>query len=164
MRLLAAVIAAAAVAVPTAAAAPPTVVTHEDVDFTRTIGVCGFPVIAHSVGVFTVWQWYDESGALVKERAHVEQGYTITWTNPANGRSIDTVLGGPVVVEYAPDGSYTQTVMGRERLYIAPGQGPVAMQVGRIVFEVAADGTETVPFVAGRWDLDIFPELCAYLA
>ena len=74
------------------------------------------------------------------------------------------MLGGPVFVDYYPDGSFTQIVAGRERLFIARGEGPVAKQVGRIVFVVAADGSETVPFVAGQWDLDITPELCAYLA
>jgi hypothetical protein len=88
----------------------------------------------------------------------------VTFTNPANGKSISSVLGGPVFIDFHPDGSQTQIVAGRERLFIARGEGPVAKQVGRIVFEIAADGTETVPFVAGQWDLDITPELCAYLA
>jgi hypothetical protein len=67
-------------------------------------------------------------------------------------------------VEYAADRSFTQTVAGRERLYIARGDGPIASQVGRIVFAVDAGGNETIPFIAGKWDLDLFPELCAYLA
>ena len=163
MRLLALVLLAVALA-PAAAAAPPTIVTHEDVNRTRTLDVCGFPITSHSEGVFTVWQYLDELGNVVKERYHVERSYTITLTNPANGRSIATVLGGPVFVDYYPDGSFTQVVAGRERLFIAHGQGPVGMQVGRIVFEVAADGTETIPFVAGKWDLNPFPEVCAYLA
>ena len=57
-----------------------------------------------------------------------------------------------------------QVVAGRERLFIARGQGPVASQVGRIVFEVDPAGNETVPFATPHWDLDITPELCAYLA
>jgi hypothetical protein len=163
MRLLAALF-AAAVLVPAAAAAPPTTVTHEDFDSTRTITACGFPVVVHSQGVFTTWNYLDENGTLVRQRLHVERAFTSTWTNPANGRSIESVLGGPVFVDYFPDGSFTQIVAGRERLFIAPGEGPVATQVGRIVFEVAADGSETIPFVAGQWDVDIVPELCAYLA
>ena len=164
MRLFAALVVAAALVPAAAAAAPPTTVTHQDFDSTRTVSVCGFPVVVHSEGVFTTWDYLDENGVLVRQRLHVEQAFTVTWTNPANGRSIDTVLGGPVFVDYYPDGSFTQTVVGRERLFIAPGEGPVATQVGRIVFEVAADGSETIPFVAGQWDVDIFPELCAYLA
>jgi hypothetical protein len=163
IRLLAAFVVAAAL-VPAAAAAPPTTVTHENFNSTRTVTVCGFPVVVHSEGIFTTWDYLDENGVLVRQRLHVEQAFTVTWTNPANGRSIDTVLGGPVFVDYFPDGSFTQIVAGRERLFIAPGEGPIATQVGRIVFDVAADGSETIPFVAGPWDVDIFPELCAYLS
>ena len=164
MRFLAASLAAAAVLAPAAAAAPPDVVTHTNIDSTRTIDVCGFPVVLHSEGVFTAWQYLDESGAVVRERWHVERAFTVTWTNPANGRSISSVLGGPVFNEFTPDGGLVQVVAGRERLFIARGEGPIASQVGRIVFVVDASGNETIPFVAGPWDLDITPELCAYLA
>jgi hypothetical protein len=164
VRFLAASLAAAAVLAPAAAAAPPDVVTHTDIDSTRTIDVCGFPVVLHSEGVFTVWQYLDESGAVVRERWHVERAFTVTWTNPANGRAISSVLGGPVFNEFTPDGGLVQIVAGRDRLFIARGEGPVASQVGRIVFVVDANGNETIPFVAGPWDVDITPELCAYLA
>ena len=164
MRFLAAALAAAAVLAPAALADAPDVRTHTNFDSTRTITACGFPVVIHSEGVFTVWQYLDESGAVVRERLHVERAFTVTWSNPANGRSISSVLGGPVFNEFGADGSLTQTVAGRERLFIARGQGPVASQVGRIVFVVDANGVETIPFVAGQWDLDITPELCAYLA
>lgn len=164
LRLLAAAILGALALAPAALAAPPDVVTHTDIDRTSTIGVCGFPVLVHSEGVFTLWQYLDDSGAVVRERYHVERAFTVTWTNPANGKSISSVLGGPVFTEYFADGSITQIVAGRERLFIARGDGPIAAQVGRIVFHVAPGGTETVPFVAGQWDLDITPELCEYLA
>ena len=114
--------------------------------------------------MFTAWQYLDDNGAVVHERWHVERAFTVTWTNPANGKSIASVLGGPVFTEYFADGSITQVVAGRERLFIAKGEGPIAKQVGRIVFHVAPDGTETVPFATPQWDLDINPELCAYLA
>jgi hypothetical protein len=164
MRFLAALLVAAAILVPTALADAPDTRTHTNFDSTRTITACGFPVQIHSEGVFTVWQYLDESGAVVRERLHVERAFTVTWSNPANGKSISSVLGGPVFNEFGADGSLTQTVAGRERLFIARGEGPIAAQVGRIVFVVAPDGTETIPFVAGQWDLDITPELCAYLA
>jgi hypothetical protein len=164
MRFLAAALAAAAVLAPAALADAPDVRTHTNFDSTRTITACGFPVVIHSEGVFTVWQYLDENGAVVRERLHVERAFTVTWSNPANGKSISSVLGGPVFNEFGADGSLTQTVAGRERLFIARGEGPIASQVGRIVFVVDAAGNETVPFVAGPWDLDITPELCAYLA
>lgn len=164
MRFLVASLVAAAVFAPAALADPPDVVTHTNFDSTRTIDVCGFPVVLHSEGVFTVWNYLDENGNVVRQRLHVERAFTVTWSNPANGKSISSVLGGPVFNVFGPDGSLTQTVAGRERLFIARGEGPIASQVGRIVFVVDAGGNETVPFVAGQWDLDITPELCAYLA
>lgn len=154
---------AAALAAP-AAAAPPFTIEHFDVDFTRPAPFCSFPTIAHSEGVLTVKTYRDETGAVVKEVANVQQSFTITYTNPANGKSISTVLGGPVFTEFGADGSFTFTIAGRERLYVAPGQGPVASQVGRLVVHVAADGTETVLFEAGKWDDSVFPGVCAYLA
>jgi hypothetical protein len=164
LRLLVAAFLAALMLAPAALAVPPDVVTHTNIDRTSTVGVCGFPVLVHSEGVFTAWQYLDENGALVRERWHVERAFTVTWTNPANGKSISSVLGGPVFTEYFADGSITQVVAGRERLFIAKGEGPVAAQVGRIVFHVDPAGTETVPFATPQWDLDINPELCAYLA
>lgn len=164
MRLLVAALLGALALAPAAFAAPPDVVTHTPINRTSTIDVCGFPVQVHSEGIFTAWQYLDEAGNVVRERWHVERAFTVTWTNPANGSSISSVLGGPVFTEYFPDGSIRQIVAGRERLFIARGQGPVASQVGRIIFEVDAAGNETVPFATPRWDLDITPELCAYLA
>ena len=40
-------------------------------------------------------------------------------------------------------------------MFIAHGQGPIAKQVGRIVVDVAPDGTQTTLFQAGRWDGDL---------
>jgi hypothetical protein len=164
LRLLVAAMLGVLALAPAALAAPPDVVTHRPIDRTQTIGICGFPVEVHSEGIFTVWQYLDDAGNVVRERWHVERAFTVTWTNPANGKSIASVLGGPVFTEYFADGSITQVVAGRERLFIARGEGPVAMQVGRVVFHVDPAGTETVPFATPQWDLDINPELCAYLA
>ena len=91
MRLLAAALAAAAVLAPAALADPPDTRTHTDVNSTRTITVCGFPVVLHSEGVFTTWNYFDESGNLVRQRLHVERAFTVTWSNPANGKSISSV-------------------------------------------------------------------------
>jgi hypothetical protein len=163
-RITAAAVLAAATLAPRAFAAPPFTVEHRDVDFTAVTPFCSFPTVVHSVGVLTTKTYTDESGNVVRQVVNVQESFTITYTNPANGKSISTVLGGPVFIEFAPDGSFTQTIAGRERLYIAPGQGPVASQVGRLVVHVAADGTQTVLFEAGHWDDSVFPGVCAYLA
>jgi hypothetical protein len=164
MRHLAALLAAAAILAPAAAAAPPTVVSHEPVDRTVTFNACGFPVVSHSEGVFTTWQYFDEAGNLVRERLSVQQSYTITLTNPANGKSVSTVLGGPVILDYEPDGSVTQTIVGHERIYIVPGQGPIFTQVGRQVVRFDADGSVETLFEAGVWDDALLPVICGYLA
>lgn len=164
MRSLVGLLAAAAILVPAATAAPPTSVTHENVDFTRTFDACGFTVVSHSQGVFTVWEYRDEAGNLLRERLSVQRSYTITLSNPANGKSVSTVLGGPVVVDYEPDGSFTQTIVGHERIYIVPGEGPIATQVGRQVVRFGADGSVETLFEAGMWDDSVLPAICAYLA
>ena len=105
MRFLVASLVAAAVFAPAALADLPDVVTHTDVDSTRTIGVCGFPVVLHSEGVFTVWNYLDENGNVVRQRLHVERAFTVTWSNPANGKSISSVLGGPVFNVFDADGA-----------------------------------------------------------
>jgi YD repeat-containing protein len=163
MRLLVAMLVAAAVFIPAAAAAPPTIVTHEPVDRSVTFTACGFPVVSHAQGTFTVWRYYDAAGNLVRERLSVQRSYTITLTNPANGKSVSTVLGGPVFVDYEPDGSATQTIVGHERIYIVPGEGPIFSQVGRQVVRFGADGSVETLFEAGIWDDDFFTLLCGYL-
>jgi hypothetical protein len=164
IRIVIAGLLVAAVLAPVAAADPPFTVTHEVVEFTAPTPFCSFPTVVHSEGILTTKTYVDESGNVVREVLNVQRSFTIAYTNPANGKSISTVLGGPVVVDYHPDGSFTQTIAGRERLYIAPGEGPVASQVGRLVIHVAADGTVTTLFEAGRWDDSVYPGICAYLA
>ena len=122
---------------------------HLDVDFTRPVDICAFPVTAHSEGRLTGKEYRDENGVLVHEVDNVQRNYTISYTNPANGRSISTSLGGTVTYDFRPDGSYTYVIAGLERMFIAHGQGPIAKQVGRIEVDVAADGTQTTVFQAG---------------
>jgi YD repeat-containing protein len=164
MRLLVSMLVAAAVFAPAATAAQPTNVTHEQVDRTVTFNACGFPVVSHSQGTFTTWQYYDDDGNLVRERLSVQRSYTITLSNPENGKSVSTVLGGPVILEYEPDGSATQTIVGHERIYIVPGDGPIFTQVGRQVVRFGADGSIQTLFEAGIWDDDVLTPICGYLA
>ena len=156
----------AAVALPMtdATAAPPFTWEHLDVDFTRPVDICAFPVIADSEGRLSAKVYRDASGAVVHEVDNVQRNYTIRYTNPANGKTIATSLGGTVTYDFFPDGSYQYVIAGRERMFIANGQGPIAKQVGRLVVHVAPDGTETTVFEAGRWDDDLYGPICAYLA
>jgi hypothetical protein len=160
------VLAAAAALIPAlpASAAPPFTRVHLVVDFTRPVDICAFPVIAHSGGTLTGKEYRDSNGVLVHEVDNVQRNYTIAYSNPANGRSISTSLGGTVTYDFRPDGSYAYVIAGLERMFIAHGQGPIAKQVGRIVVDVAPDGTQTTLFQAGRWDGDLNGPICAYLA
>src|SRR5688572_8046852 len=159
IRIVIAALIVAAVIAPTAAAERPFTIRHDEVNFTAPTPFCSFPTIVHSEGILTTKTYTDESGNVVREVLNVQQGFTITYSNPANGKSTSTKLGGPVVVDYHPDGSFTQTIAGRERLYIGKGEGPVASQVGRLVIHVAADGTLTTLHEAGKWDDSVFPGL-----
>ena len=160
------VLAAAGAVLPVlpASAAPPFTRVHLDVDFTRPVDICAFPVTAHSEGRLTGKEYRDETGVLVHEVDNVQRNSTIRYTNPANGRSISTSLGGTVTYDVRPDGSYTYVIAGLERMFVAHGQGPIAKQVGRIEVDVAADGTQTTVFRAGRWDQDLNGPICTYLA
>ena len=154
---------AAGVMASPAAADRPFSVEEIDVDFTAPTPFCSFPTVVHSQGTLKVKTYTDDAGNVLREVINVQDSFTITYTNPANGKSISTKLGGPVRNEYHPDGSLTQTISGRERLYTAPGEGVVAKQVGRLVIHVAADGTTTTLHEAGRWDDSVFPGVCGYL-
>ena len=158
-----AAVTAAATFAPPASAQAPSGWDQLTVDFTRTVDFCGFPVLAHSEGTLVARYYNDENGVLVREVDSVRRSYTITYTNEANGKSVSTKLGGPVFFEFAADGSYTYSIIGRERIFLATGTGPVASEVGRITIHVAADGTQTTTFEAGRWE-DINAGVCAYLA
>jgi hypothetical protein len=162
----AALAAGAALALPPslAAAAPPFTREQLIVDFTRPVALCAFPVVAHSEGTLTGKIYTDANGVLVHEVDNVQRSYTITYSNPANGKSISTNLGGTVTYDFFPDGSSTYVIAGLERMFIAHGQGPIAKQVGRIVVHVAPDGTQTTVFQAGRWDDDLAGPICSYLA
>ena len=164
MRILAAAFAAAAVLAPTALADAPDARTHVDFDSTRTITVVRLP------GRPPLGGHLHHLGLLRRERqprppAPPRRAGVHGHVVEPGERQVDLVRARRTRLQRVGRRRHqTQTVAGRERLFIARGEGPVASQVGRIVFVVAPDGSETIPFVAGPWDLDITPELCAYLA
>ena len=51
--------------------------------------------------------------------------FHITYTNPENGKSITSVLGGPFVSESNGDGTITVTINGNDGSFSAPGLGLV---------------------------------------
>ena len=138
LQALAIVIAALAVAVP-AAAAPPSVVI-EQVDRTRTLpagALCDFDVVLHSEGTSRTTTYTDQQGAFDRFAVHLSHWKT-SFTNPATGGTIRTVLGGPVIVEALDDGTALVRIPGNDGHFVVKGEGPVYSDNGLIVW-VAPD-------------------------
>ena len=138
LRSLAIVVAALGFAVP-AAAAPPSVVI-EQVDRTRTLpagALCEFDVVLHSEGTSRTTTYTDREGGFDRFAVHLSHWKT-SFTNPATGSTITTVLAGPVIVEALDDGTALVRVPGNDGLLIVKGQGPVYSDNGLIVW-VAPD-------------------------
>src|SRR5262245_17150070 len=156
------VIAAAVLAAfaPAAAADQPvTAITHVDRTFTFPAGPagCPFPFLVHSEG--TLRETVFASG---KDVAHAAD-FHITYTNPANGKVLTTVLGGPFVVEPNADGTVTVTINGNDGHITAPGQGTIFAAVGKLVYIADSDDVFTpleLVKSTGRQDPSQFPATC----
>ena len=159
--LLGAVALALVAAMPAFAEQP--VVTETHLDRTRTIPAgpdfCPFPFVVHTEGTLRTAVYSD--------------GRTVTWavdfhiayTNPANGKSVGTVLAGPVIEEPNGDGTVTVTINGNDGHVTAPGQGTLWAEVGRLVYIADSSGTPLeVLQSTGRQDPLEFPAVCAGLS
>jgi hypothetical protein len=154
-----------AILVPAAAAAGPTV-TITPFDRTRTIAAgpdaCPFPIVVHSTGTFREALYSDGTDKTTVREFH------ITWTNPASGKSITSVLGGPEIVEPNGDGTVTVTINGNDAHFNAPGYGSIFADVGHFVYLAAADDPTLTPIAVvkatGHQDASLFPAVCAPLA
>jgi hypothetical protein len=119
--------------------APPSVVV-EDVDRTRTIpagALCDFDVVLHSEGTSRTTTYTDNAGNFDRFSVHLSHWKT-SFTNPATGAEIRTVLAGPVIVEARDDGTALVRIPGNDGLLIVKGEGPVYSDNGLIVY-VAPD-------------------------
>ena len=148
---------------PTAAADQP-VTSEVHIDRTTTFPAgrfCPFAFTAHTTGTFreTVYS----SG---KDVTHAVD-FHITYTNPANGKSLTTVLAGPFVVEPNGDGTVTVTINGNDGHITQPGEGTIFAAVGRLVY-IADPGAPEVPITilqsTGRQDPSQFPATCEGLS
>ena len=166
-RSLPAAIAAAAVAAVLAPAAvadqPVTTITHVDRTFTLPAGpnFCPFPFVVHSEGTFreTVFS----NGGDVTHAVD----FHITYTNPANGKMLTTVLAGPFIVEPNGDGTVTVTINGNNGHLTVPGEGTVFADVGKLVY-IADSGDVFTPLAivksTGHQDSNQFPATCEGLS
>lgn len=154
-------VAALAALAPTAAADQPAR-SELQIDRTTTFtNFCSFPFVAHSVGTFreTVYS----NGKDVTHAVDVH----ITYTNPANGKTLTTVLAGPFIVEPNGDGTVTVTINGNDGHITVQGEGTIFAAVGKLVYIADADAPEvplTILKSTGRQDPSQFPATCEGLS
>jgi hypothetical protein len=149
---------------PTASADQPvTTLTQVDRDFTVAAGpgTCPFLFTGHSEGTFRETVFSDG-----REVTHAVD-FHVTYTNPANGKTLTTVLAGPFVVEPNGDGTVTVTINGNDGHLTAPGQGSIFADVGELVY--IADPSDvftplSIVKSTGRQDPSQFPATCAGLS
>jgi hypothetical protein len=145
---------------PTAAADQP-VVTEQQIDRTSVrTGFCDFPIVIHTVGTFRTTDFSNG-----KEVAHTID-FHITYSNPATGKSVSTVLGGPFIIVPNGDGTVTATINGNDGHETVPGEGTIYADVGKLVY--IADASDpftplTILKSTGRQDPAQFPVTCTAL-
>jgi hypothetical protein len=148
-----------------AATADAPTVTLTPWDRTRVIAAspdtCPFDVVVHSEGTFREAVYSSGRDVTTVEDFH------LTWSNPANGKSLASPLAGPFIAEPNGDGTYTVSINGNNGRFIAPGFGLLFADVGRLVY--IADGSDlSTPLQilqsSGHQDASPFPQICAALA
>src|SRR5438067_1117346 len=158
------VVALAVTLTATAAAAGP-VVTERQVDRTFVIpaspGTCPFGVVGHSQGSVRESVFSDGRDVTILH------DFTVTYANPLSGKSLVTPLGGPFVVEPNADGTVTVTINGNDGRFVAPGEGLIFGDVGRLVY-VADPSDVFTPLQilqsTGHEDASPFPAVCSALS
>jgi hypothetical protein len=156
--------AALAVLAPTASADQPvTTIRHFDRTSTFPAGpnACSFPFLIHTEG--TIRETVFANGNDVQHAVD----FHITYTNPANGKSLTTVLAGPFVVEPNADGTVTVTINGNDGHITAPGEGTIFADVGKLVYIADPSDVYTPLQIlksTGRQDASQFPATCEGLS
>jgi hypothetical protein len=122
---------------------------------------CPFSFTAHTEGTFRETVYSDG-----KDVTHAIDLH-ITYTNPANGKSLTTVLAGPFIVEPNGDGTVTVTINGNDGHITEPGEGTIFADVGKLVY--IADPSDvftplSIVKSTGRQDPSQFPATCEGLA
>ena len=139
----------------------------EEIDFTVSFPAgarCPFPVDRTVTGTLVTTTFTDADG-LTKTTFSYKAG-KITYTNPANGASIFTVLAGPAVWIDNGDGTTTVFVPGDDQLYTAPGVGFVVGNAGLSIITIDSETLEVLSIdkLAGHQDGLTFPSFCVGLA
>jgi hypothetical protein len=133
-----------------------------EVNQTQTLSVCGFPVIRHDEGTLIFQDAFDSNGNLLWENA-IFSNWRITFTNPANGKSVSSVRAyNERFVQYE-DGSFKAMSAGMVADLVIPGEGLVAANVGLISVIFNASGEPGSVLIAGEHDGQIARYVCPFL-
>jgi hypothetical protein len=133
------------------------------IDQTQTLYVCGFPIFRHDEGTLIFQDSFDEEGNVLWENA-IFSNWRITFTNPANGKSLTSVRAYNERYVLYDDGSFKAMSAGLVAELIIPGEGLVAANVGVITATFDASGNLVSILVAGQHDGPIAAFVCPYLA
>jgi hypothetical protein len=134
-----------------------------DVDQTQTLGLCGFSIRREDVGTLQFVDRFDADGNLILENA-IFTNWRITFTNPANGKSVTSIRAyNEQFVQY-DDGSFKAVSAGLVAQLVVPGEGQVVSNVGiiSVLFDSSAEPVSVL--VAGEHDGPIAQFVCSYLA
>jgi hypothetical protein len=148
---------------PTASADQP-VTSETHFDRTRTIAAgvfCPFAFVVHTQG--TIRETVFSSGKDVQRTVD----FHVTYTNPATGKSVSTVLAGPFIEVPNGDGTVTVTINGNDGHETVPGEGTVWANVGKLVY-IADPAAPEVPLTilksSGQQGESQFPVTCEALS
>ena len=131
------------------------------VDDTFVRGECdGFAVIENVEGTIKISTHFDKDGEFQMEISRYRLRHT--FTNSETGESLTSPDVGIDKVTISEDGSVIVAVIGIVAHIVVPGEGPVYVDVGRIVFNGT---TGELLFEAGQHDdfADLLPALCSAL-
>jgi hypothetical protein len=124
---------------------------------TYVFPLCASPVVQHVEGTLKVTIHYDRAGNPTFEIA--TQPVIVTNTNTETGKSLSSI-GAAMIKHSYQDG--TTTTAGLYYRFVAPGQGVIFIETGRIVYDAAGNVSfEAGPHMLADGDVTT---LCAYLA
>jgi hypothetical protein len=146
----------------TAAASPPDRFTLQvdDTFLSGTSEDCGFDILLHLEGSLSFKDFYDRDGDLSRSLT-TYPGLFFTFINAATGASVTSRSPDPEHYTWNPDGSFTIEITGL--VMNLAGDGQRAIQAGRFVVSVDADGNASEAEPLGRSD-DYHAALCEILA
>lgn len=116
---------------------PNTTIISADSVFTNDFD-CPFPLIEKVSGSYQNRRYFNENGILVREffSPQFQGSLTVSWTNPATGATLTSHEASMLMIYYNEDGTFRKASnQGLTFMVSVPGEGPLLIDVGRIVIE-----------------------------